>query len=312
MGGTAAPLPPRVLCIQSHVVSGYVGNKCAVFPLQLLGFDVDPVNSVQFSNHTGYPSWNGEIMDGAMLWRLVEGLEANQLIRYTHLLTGYIGSPSLLRTVVRVAEKLQQYNPDLVYVCDPVMGDDGRLYVRPEMPAAFRDLIAPLASIITPNQFEAEQLTGLAIGSERDALEACSALHARGPHTVVITSSALPGWEEHVTILASTAQAQRGGGARQLRMRVPRVHAYFTGTGDLFTALLLGWLHKHPDDLKTALEAAVAGLQAVLRDTVAQAGAAASATERTAAVCAARELRLVQNQGAILQPQLMFTAEPIG
>ena len=82
--------------------------------------------------------------------------------------------------------------------------------------------------------------------------------------------------------------------------------------GDLFTALLLGWLHKHPDDLKTALEAAVAGLQAVLRDTVAQAGAAASATERTAAVCAARELRLVQNQGAILQPQLMFTAEPIG
>ena len=36
-----------------------------------------------------------------------------------------------------------------------------------------------------------------------------------------------------MTILASTAQAQRGGGARQLRMRVPRVHAYFTGTGGL-------------------------------------------------------------------------------
>ena len=44
---------PRVLSIQSHVVHGHVGNKCAVFPLQLLGFDVDPVNSVQFSNHTG-------------------------------------------------------------------------------------------------------------------------------------------------------------------------------------------------------------------------------------------------------------------
>lgn len=44
---------PRVLSIQSHVVHGHVGNKCAVFPLQLLGFDVDPINSVQFSNHTG-------------------------------------------------------------------------------------------------------------------------------------------------------------------------------------------------------------------------------------------------------------------
>ena len=44
---------PRVLSIQSHVVHGYVGNKCAVLPLQLHGFDVDPINSVQFSNHTG-------------------------------------------------------------------------------------------------------------------------------------------------------------------------------------------------------------------------------------------------------------------
>ena len=34
------PAAKRVLSIQSHVVHGYVGNRCAVFPLQLLGFDV--------------------------------------------------------------------------------------------------------------------------------------------------------------------------------------------------------------------------------------------------------------------------------
>ena len=39
----------RVLSIQSHVVSGYVGNKSATFPLQLLGFEVDGINSVQVS-----------------------------------------------------------------------------------------------------------------------------------------------------------------------------------------------------------------------------------------------------------------------
>ena len=39
----------RVLSIQSHVVSGYVGNKSATFPLQLLGFEVDAINSVQVS-----------------------------------------------------------------------------------------------------------------------------------------------------------------------------------------------------------------------------------------------------------------------
>lgn len=43
----------RVLSIQSHVVHGYVGNKCCVFPLQFLGYEVDHISSVQFSNHTG-------------------------------------------------------------------------------------------------------------------------------------------------------------------------------------------------------------------------------------------------------------------
>ena len=48
----------RILSIQSHVVSGYVGNKSAAFPLQLLGFETDCINSVQFSNHTGYEKVN--------------------------------------------------------------------------------------------------------------------------------------------------------------------------------------------------------------------------------------------------------------
>ena len=51
---TMADSPQRILSIQSHVVSGYVGNKSATFPLQLLGFETDCINSVQFSNHTGY------------------------------------------------------------------------------------------------------------------------------------------------------------------------------------------------------------------------------------------------------------------
>lgn len=79
--------------------------------------------------------------------------------------------------------------------------------------------------------------------------------------------------------------------------------------GDLFTALLLAWLHRHPGDLKTALEAAVGGLQAVLADTVAHAGeAAAMSAERTAAVCARRELRLIQNVEGLRAPAMNFRA----
>ncbi|MED6116777.1 hypothetical protein PIB30_103365 [Stylosanthes scabra] len=105
----------RVLSIQSHTVQGYVGNKSAVFPLQLLGYDVDPINSVQFSNHTGYPTFKGQVLNGQQLWELIEGLEGNDLLYYTHLLTGYIGSVSFLDTVLEVVSKLRSVNPKLIY-----------------------------------------------------------------------------------------------------------------------------------------------------------------------------------------------------
>ncbi|KAL3346246.1 hypothetical protein AABB24_024935 [Solanum stoloniferum] len=150
----------RVLSIQSHTVQGYVGNKSAVFPLQLLGYDVDPINSVQFSNHTGYPTFKGQVLNGEQLWELIEGLEANGLLYYTHLLTGYIGSVSFLNTVLKVVDKLRSVNPKLKFVCDPVMGDEGKLYVPPELVMVYREKVVPVASMLTPNQFEAEQLTG--------------------------------------------------------------------------------------------------------------------------------------------------------
>nr|DAD35645.1 TPA_asm: hypothetical protein HUJ06_006285 [Nelumbo nucifera] len=105
----------RVLSIQSHTVQGYVGNKSAIFPLQLLGYDVDPINSVQFSNHTGYPTFKGQVLNGQQLWDLIEGLEANDLLYYTHLSTGYIGSISFLETVLKVVDKLRSVNPKLMY-----------------------------------------------------------------------------------------------------------------------------------------------------------------------------------------------------
>ena len=49
----------RFLSLQSHVAYGYVGNRAATFPLQRLGHEVWAVNTVEFSNHTGYGAWRG-------------------------------------------------------------------------------------------------------------------------------------------------------------------------------------------------------------------------------------------------------------
>ena len=72
----------RVLSVQSHVVHGYVGNKSATFPLQLLGLEVDAINSVQFSNHTGYAAGvRGQVLDDKQLGELVQGLGDNGVDR---------------------------------------------------------------------------------------------------------------------------------------------------------------------------------------------------------------------------------------
>lgn len=196
-------------------------------------------------------------------------------------------------------------------VCDPVQGDDGRIYCKEGLPEAFRERILPLASIITPNQFEAELLSGMSITNEADALEVCRALQARGPHTVIITSMKLQGSEDMITVIASTTIEQEGAGCRAFKLQVSRINAYFTGTGDLFTALILAQLHSHPQKLCLALELAVAGLQAVLLDTAAAAEGSGSGHDRSALICAKRELRLIQNQDKILSPEVSVKAQAL-
>lgn len=71
----------RVLNIASHVVHGHVGNCATQFPMQLHGFQVNSINSVQFSNHTGYKNGiRGQVLSGDDLKLLVDGLDMNDLL----------------------------------------------------------------------------------------------------------------------------------------------------------------------------------------------------------------------------------------
>ncbi|XP_074570475.1 pyridoxal kinase-like [Curcuma longa] len=290
----------RVLSIQSHTVQGYVGNKSAVFPLQLLGYDVDPINSVQFSNNTGYPTFRGHVLNGEQLLEVIEGLAANDLLSYTHLLTGYIGSISFLHAVLQVVDRLRTVNPGLVYVCDPVMGDGGKLYVPLELVSVYRDKVVPIASMLTPNQFEVELLTGVRITSESDGLEACNILHAAGPSKVVITSLNLMG----KLLLIGSHQKVKGQLPQQFKIEIPKIPAYFTGTGDLTTALLLGWSNKYPENLEKASELAVSSVQALLQRTLADYKAAGFDPQSSSL-----EIRLIQSQDDIKNPEVKFKAE---
>uniref|UniRef100_A0A8C3FTW4 Pyridoxal kinase n=4 Tax=Emydidae TaxID=8476 RepID=A0A8C3FTW4_CHRPI len=313
-GMEAAEARCRVLSIQSHVVCGYVGNKAASFPLQVLGFEVDPVNSVQFSNHTGYAHWKGQMLNSAELHELYEGLKLNNVNHYDYVLTGYTRDASFLATVVDIVQGLKQQNSDLVYVCDPVMGDkwngEGSMYVPKDLLPVYRDRVVPVADIITPNQFEAELLTGRKIHTEKEALEVMDMLHAMGPETVVITSSDLQGslGSDFLIALGSQRKTRADGTkvTQRIRMESPKVDADFVGTGDLFAAMLLAWTHKHPNNLKVACEKTVSAMQHVLQRTIKCAKAHAGKGNKPSP--AQLELRMVQSKKDIENPEIIIKA----
>ncbi|KAJ2591017.1 putative pyridoxal kinase [Coemansia sp. RSA 1797] len=230
----------RILSIQSHVVSGYVGNRAATFPLQLLGHEVDVINTVQFSNHTGYNAVRGDRFSASHVLDLFDGLQTNGLDAYTHLLTGYMGNSDNVRAVECIAQKLKHKFPQLTFVVDPVLGDDGALYVPRELIALYRDVLCPLATLVTPNQFEAELLTNTKITSLDTAKSACDELHRIGVPNVVITSAVLDSASgDHTLHLIGSELCLESGAKHQFAIAFPRLSGYYTGTGDLFAALLL-------------------------------------------------------------------------
>ena len=287
-----------------------VGNKAAVFPLQLLGFDVDVINSVHFSNHTGYKSgWEGSVMNGSELESILLGLERNQLLdQVGHVLTGYIGSESFLRSVLKVLQKVKEQNNSARYVCDPVFGDNGEFYAPQELVPIYRKEIIPLADVVTPNQFEAEQLTGLSIKTLKDAKSACDILHELGPEYVIITSAALidddSKGEEKITILASKRCKNNSSEETEYErwcIDSPILPGRYTGTGDLCAALFLAWTAKEPGDLSSALQKVISTMYSVIKRTM----------EKNGETVASNELRIIQSKELIEAPPVLFHARRI-
>ncbi|HEV2674027.1 MAG TPA: pyridoxal kinase PdxY [Aliidongia sp.] len=281
-----------ILSIQSWVSYGHVGNAAALFPLQRLGFEAWGVNTVQFSNHTGYGEWRGTVFEPAQIAELIEGMAARgALDRCRAVLTGYTGDPALGAVVLDTVARVRAANPGALWLCDPVMGDtDGGFYVRPGLPEFFRDRAVPLADIITPNQFELEFLTGRTIKDLPDALDAAAAARALGPKVVLLTSLVRPDAPpDHIELLVSTAEGA-------WRVTTPLLPISVNGAGDAVAALFLAHWLKTGGDPAATLSAAASAIYAVLKKTHAQ---------------GEREIQLVAAQDQLVSPDELFRAERV-
>lgn len=283
-------MPGPVLAIQSHVVYGHVGNSAAVFPLQRLGREAWPLMSVQFSSHTGYAGWRGRVFDAAMIDDCVAGLGAiGALSRCVGLLTGYLGRVEIGEAALRAMAAVRAANPDAAYACDPVIGDVGGSYVAPDVAEFFRDRALPAATVVTPNAFELEWLTGGPARTLHEAGGAVAGLLARGPRVAVVTSLELDDTPaDRIDMLA-------GDGGGLWRLRTPKLPIAVNGAGDLFAALFFHhWLEER--STPEALSRAGSSVFGVVAATLA---------------AGARELALVAAQEEFVRPSTLFLADAV-
>ena len=287
----------NILSIQSHVAFGHVGNSAAAFVLERLGLTVWRVNTVQFSNHTGYPSWRGQTFGAEAIAEVIEGIDELGKLGECHaVLSGYLGAPDVARVVLDAVARVRRYNPEALYLCDPVMGDlDQGLYVAREVPDLMAEHAVPLADIVTPNQFELELLTGGPLASLADALDAARRIIARGPKVVVVTSlrhGETP--EGDMEMLAVTEQ-----GAWQVVTPFLPCDPHPSGAGDAVAALYLANYLKAapgPQRARHALEQAAAAIYGVI-DATHQAGT--------------YELQLIAAQEALVHPATLYSAKRV-
>ncbi|CAK9440128.1 uncharacterized protein LODBEIA_P42280 [Lodderomyces beijingensis] len=235
-----------LLSISSHVVHGYVGNRAITFPLQYMGWDVDAINTTNFSNHPGYGSFQGSKASEASIEQVIHGLAAIlDLGGFDLILTGYCPNADVLLMVkekivevlsARTSRGSSSSSGKPHWVVDPVLGDNGKLYVSEEVIPVYKEILSTgLVSLITPNQFEFETLSGSKISdwpSCKDALERFSTEYQVA--NIVISSVAI---ENQLYCVAYSSPHSFS------HLPIKRIDCHFNGCGDLFTALVADEFH---------------------------------------------------------------------
>lgn len=280
----------RILSIQSAVAYGHVGNSAAVFPLQRMGHEVLPVNTVLFSNHTGYGAWRGPVLSGADVHEVILGIEERGALAEVDLvLSGYLGSPEIAEVVLDAVKRVRTANPRATYACDPVMGNArSGCFVDPAIPALIRDRVVPVADLITPNQFELGMLIGQPelhrSATLADVVAAADAARGLGPSTVLVTS--VEDADRATGTIGMLAVTDSGC----WHVETPRLPMTANGSGDVTAALFSAHLTATSDPVD-ALARTASSVHDLLSGTL---------------LADSRELRLVEAQERFVHPRLQF------
>lgn len=256
--------------------------------MQRAGINVWPVYTVNFSNHTGYETWRGPLIDAEDVASVIQGVdERGVLPQVEAVLSGYQGSADMGQVILDAVALVKKRNPEALFCADPVMGDVGRgFYARAGIPEFMRDHVVEAADILTPNLFELQYLSGRTTQTVGDVLEAAEELRARGPRIVLVTSVVAD------DMVPDPMRMLAVGNDGAWLVETPLLERTFTGSGDLTTAMFLThWLKT--GDLGETLSRTASIVYSILEETTAS---------------GEQELRLVAAQENVVAPKHSFRA----
>ncbi|SHF50326.1 hydroxymethylpyrimidine/phosphomethylpyrimidine kinase [Jatrophihabitans endophyticus] len=167
--------------------------------------------------------------------------------------TGMLASAAIMAAVAETVQRLGI----APFVVDPVAASQhGDPLLRPDAVEALRDVVLPLATLVTPNLGEIALLTGVEVRTRADMDEAAAALLALGPKAVLVKGGHLAG-DDAVDLLHD--------GETAIEFRAPRHDTAHThGSGDTLASATTAALARG-----ATLAAAVAEGKAFIRGAVA-------------------------------------------
>ncbi|MBY0560676.1 pyridoxal kinase [Hyphomicrobium sp.] len=264
----------RILMISSYVARDPVGLTATMPPLQRAGIEVVALPTVVLSNHPIRPHIAGMTVDPALFENMIGALEKNGWLgNFDAVFSGYLPSAGHVEIVAAAVKRMRAFNPALTYICDPIFGDDPKgHYIDEQAAGATRDLLLPLADVLTPNRFELSWLSGVDVRSRADALEAICRLRAfssevdtgpreenatdKKPRRPIVAGTSIPdGPSQLATVLVAGGEAFIGS--------VEKWNDVPHGTGDIFAGCLTAKLMLGQSP-KQALGYAIAGVRRTL------------------------------------------------
>jgi len=164
------------LVISSYVAASRVGATASAFCLRRLGIETIVVPTTVLGRHPGWGAPGGQPLEASHLRDMWSAIKAQNL-KIDAVMTGYLADDTHIDIAAEIIADVKTTNPNAFILVDPVMGDDGRLYVPESRANALTTKLLPLADFITPNAWELSYITDKPATHLENILETLSTMN---------------------------------------------------------------------------------------------------------------------------------------